>query len=151
MKEDYNSPLSPWMFVDAMAAIEVAQRIGQSKLRHLETQSLWLQEAVRDKRIGLSNVHELVNPADLMTKHVDHAKQVRLLSLMSVEACMGRAETAPETGNVDEQVCYVESNAGETNEYECPDVDFEEELMDWFHECMDDRGAEAIAEGARDA
>ena len=67
-----------------------------------------------------------------MTKHVDHATQIRLLSLMSVEARLGRAETAPETGNVDEQVCSIKSTAGEENIYECPDVDFEEELMDLF-------------------
>ena len=63
MTGDYKQPLSPWMFVDATAAIGVSQRIGLGKLRHLETQSLWLQEAVRDKRIGLSKVHGPVNPA----------------------------------------------------------------------------------------
>ena len=85
------------------------QRGGLGKLRHLETQSLWLQEAVRDKRVGLLKVHGPTNPADLMTKHVDHAAQIRQLSLMGVEARMGRAESAPETGEVDEQVCSVES------------------------------------------
>ena len=39
------------MFVDATAAIGVLQRIGLGKLCHLETQSHWLEEAVRDKRI----------------------------------------------------------------------------------------------------
>ena len=57
MTMDYHKPLDPWMFVDATAAIGVAQRVGLGRLRHLETQSLWLQEAVRDKRIGLSKVH----------------------------------------------------------------------------------------------
>ena len=46
MTMDYDKPLSPWMFVDATAAIGVAQRVGLGKLRHLETQSLWLQEAM---------------------------------------------------------------------------------------------------------
>ena len=95
MTMDYNKPLSPWMFVDATAAIGVAERVGLGKLRHLETQSFWLQEAVRDKCIGLSKVHGPVNPADLMTKHVDHGTQIRLLALMSVEARLGRAESAP--------------------------------------------------------
>ena len=102
---DYRKPLCPWMFVDATAAIGVAQRVGLGKLRHLEAQSLWLQEAVRGNRIGLSKVHGPVNPADLMTKHVDHATQIRLLALMDVETRLGRAETAPETGEVDEQMC----------------------------------------------
>ena len=94
---DYNKPLNPWMFVDATVAIGVPQRVGLGKLRHLEAQGLWLQEAVRDKRIGLSKVHGAVKPADVMTKHVEHATQIRLLSLMSVEARVGRAEAAPET------------------------------------------------------
>ena len=104
------------------------QALGDSESR--------AKEAGRDKRIGLSKVHGPVSPADIMTKHVDHATQIRLLSLMSVEACLGRAETAPETGNVDEQVCSVESTAGENEEYDWPDVDCEEKLMDWFHGCM---------------
>ena len=94
--------------------MDVHRRIGSHRsgpkswpkqIRNLETQSLWLQEAVRDNRIGLSKVHGPVNPADPMTKHVDHATQIRLLALMSIEARVGRAETAPETGEVDEQVC----------------------------------------------
>ena len=75
MTEDYHKPLSPWMLVDATAAIGVAQRLRQAQTL-LETESLWLQEAVRDKRIGLSKVHGPVNPADLVTKHVDHAIQI---------------------------------------------------------------------------
>ena len=43
MIEDYLEPLSPWMYVDVTATIGVAQRVGLGKLRHLDTQSLWLQ------------------------------------------------------------------------------------------------------------
>ena len=64
---------------------------------------------MRDKRIGQTKVHGQVNPADLMTKHVDHATQIWLLALMSVEARLGRAETVPETGEVDEPVCSVDN------------------------------------------
>ena len=39
MTMDYRKPLSPWMFVDATAAIGVAQRFGLRKLRHVSTQS----------------------------------------------------------------------------------------------------------------
>ena len=48
MTMDYHNPHSPWMFVEATAAIGVAQRGGLGELRHLENQSLWLQEAVRE-------------------------------------------------------------------------------------------------------
>ena len=84
------------MFVDATAAIGLSQRVGLGKPRHLETQTLWLQEAVRDKRVGLSKVHGPVNPADLMTKHVDHATQISRMGLLGLDARARRAETAPE-------------------------------------------------------
>ena len=48
MTMDYRKPLSPWISVDAKAAIGVAQRVGLGKLRHLETQSPWLHVAVRE-------------------------------------------------------------------------------------------------------
>ena len=56
MTENYNRLLSPRMFVDATATIGVVRRLGLRKLRHFETQSLWLQEAARDNQIGLSKI-----------------------------------------------------------------------------------------------
>ena len=130
MTEDYKQPLSPWMFVDATAAIGVSQRIGLGKLCHLETQSLWLREAVRDERIGLSKVLGPVNPADLMTKHVHHATQIRLLGFVSVEAGAGRAEPALETGVCTEQVCSVDSGPGGDYIEESDCIDGEEDFWD---------------------
>ena len=68
-----------------------------------------------------------------MTKHVDHATQIGLLALMSVEARLGRAETAPETGEVVEQVCSVESTTEEENEHQCEIDNSDEDALDWFH------------------
>ena len=116
------------------------------KLRHLEAQSLCLQEAVRAKRIGLSKVHGPVNPADLMTKNVDHATQIRLLALMSVEARLGRAEAAPETGEVDEQVCSIDSAARDYNEYECDSENSDEDAFDWIYESMKVWGVEVATD-----
>ena len=108
----------------------------------------WLQEAVRDKRVGLSKVHGPVSPANLMTKHVDHATQIRLLSFMSVESIAGRAETAPETGVCTEQIRSEESGPGADYIQEYTDVGCEEELWDWIHE-MSDSEVETIADGVR--
>ena len=133
------------MFVDATVAIGVAQRVGLGKLMHSETQRLWLQELVLANRIGLSEVHGPVNPADPIAKHVDHATQIRLLALMGVEARLGRADTAPETGIVDEQVNSVESTTEEEKEHECEFDSSDEEVFDWIHECMEAWGDEVIA------
>ena len=92
---------------------------------------------MRDKRVGLSKVHGLVNPADLMTEHVEHATQVRLLSLMGVEARMCRAESAPETGEVDEQVCLVESTDEGLEVPERKAIELNETEIDWIDESID--------------
>ena len=81
-------------------------------------------------------MHGPVNPADLLTKHVDHGTQIRLLALMGVEARLGRAETAPETGVVDEHVNSVEPATEEEKEHECEFDSSDEEIFDWIHECI---------------
>ena len=127
MPEDYKQPLSLWVFVNAKAANVVSPRIGFGKLRHLGTQSLWLQDA-GIKRVGLSKNRGPVNPADLMTKHGDHATQVRQLSLMIVETRAGRAESARETGVCAEQVFSVGSNIGDNDIQESTNAVCDEEL-----------------------
>ena len=63
---------------------------------------------------------------------------------MGVEARLGRAKTAPETGNVDEQVCSVESAAEGEKQYEYTDADCEEEFIERVHEFMNDWGDKVI-------
>ena len=105
---------------------------------------MWLQEAVRDKRIGLSKVHGPVNPADLMTKHRDHATQIRLLGVMEFKARLGRAETAPKTGEVDEPVCSIDSASEEEKECEYEKSDCDKKVIDRVLECMVDWVDEVI-------
>ena len=50
---------------------------------------------------------------------------------MAVEARVVRAETAPEAGEVDEQVCSVESATDEETEYECEIENCDEEAIKW--------------------
>ena len=71
MALDVGKVMVLWMYVDASAAIGVAQRKGLGKIRHLHTQSLWVQDAVRDKRVFLDKVPGAYNPADMYTKHLD--------------------------------------------------------------------------------
>ena len=92
MVADFKREVEPWLYVDATA---VAQRVGLGKIRHLETQSLWLQQAVRNKRVGLAKVLGTMNPADAMTKALDSNTMNRLLDLMGLEKRDGRPEVAP--------------------------------------------------------
>lgn len=56
MAVDYDDGIDPWLYVDASAAIGVAQRTGLGEIRHLETGSLWLQQAVKEKKIGILKI-----------------------------------------------------------------------------------------------
>ena len=85
MAEDFDVKMEPWLYVDATAAIGIAQRVGVGKIRHLETQSLWLQQAVRQKRVGLAKVLGTMNPADAMTKALDSGTMNRLIEIMGLE------------------------------------------------------------------
>ena len=75
---DFGRQLSPVLKTDASAAIGIASRRGAGKIRHLATQTLWLQQLVTDKRIKLSKVSGSVNPADIGTKFLERAKLVSL-------------------------------------------------------------------------
>jgi hypothetical protein len=89
-------PLRVW--TDSSAAIGICSRQGLGKLRHLDTHTLWIQQAVRTKRVDLRKVLGERNPADLLTKH--SISRQRLDDLVLLYGCKyigGRAESAPLT------------------------------------------------------
>ena len=50
------------------AAIGMIMKEGLSGVRHIDTQFLWVQEAVRGKRIAVKKIDGKLNPADAFTK-----------------------------------------------------------------------------------
>ena len=54
-------------WTDSSAAIGICNRQGLGKLRHLDTHTLWIQQAVRTGRVDLRKVLGEENPADLLT------------------------------------------------------------------------------------
>jgi len=73
-------PLRMW--TDSSAAIGICSRQGLGKLRHLDTHTLWVQQAVRSKRLELKKVLGDENPADLMTKHsISKDRMEKLIAL----------------------------------------------------------------------
>ena len=97
MARDYGEELTPYLHVDATAAIGIAQRKGLGKLRHLDTQALWIQDAVRQRRVCLEKVLGTENPSDLMTKHLDTKSMDTMLAEMGVTTQQGRAKATPAT------------------------------------------------------
>ena len=99
---DLGMKLEGVVYADASAALGIVQRRGVGKVRHIRTQSLWLQEAHATKRLGYEKIDGARNPSDLMTKHLADTLQQRHLEFMNAHAASGRAETAPMLNSVDE-------------------------------------------------
>jgi hypothetical protein len=74
----------------------ICTRQGLGKLRHIDTQTLWIQEKVRLKQITLKKVLGDVNPADLLTKFLTGREKLdQLIKLFGLVAMKGRAKSAP--------------------------------------------------------
>ena len=71
-------------------------RHGLGKLKHLELKFLWLQEAVRERRVQLVKEDTHTNRGDLLTKHLPEPRMLALLASCGFEFREGRAEGAPE-------------------------------------------------------
>lgn len=60
---------TPRMFLDASAAVGIMSRAGTGATRHLDVNSLWIQQAVRSGRVIPQRIAGTENPADLGTKY----------------------------------------------------------------------------------
>ena len=92
---DFGVTLGAWMWVDASAAIGIARRKGLGKVRHVETQALWVQDAIARKELGLEKIHGRDNPSDLQTRYLDANSIERHLRRIGAEVRDGRPEVAP--------------------------------------------------------
>ena len=93
---DLGVPLDVRVWTDSSAAIGICSRQGLGKLRHIDTQALWIQEKVRTRQIILKKVKGDVNPADLLTKHLGSKDKVdQLVDLYGCVFMSGRAKSAP--------------------------------------------------------
>ena len=93
---DLGIPLDVRVWTDSSAAMGICTRQGLGKLRHIDTQTLWIQEKVRTKQITLRKVLGEVNPADLLTKFLTGKDKLdQLIKLFGLVAMKGRAKSAP--------------------------------------------------------
>lgn len=93
---DLGIPLDARVWTDSSAAIGICSRQGLGKLRHIDTQALWIQEKVRTRQIILKKVRGDVNPADLLTKFLSSKEKVdQLVELYGCVFMGGRAKSAP--------------------------------------------------------
>ena len=80
---------------DASAALGIIGRRGLGKLRHIDTQYLWVQKAAAEKSIDYRKMHGSKNPADILTKYVEAWRLQGHLPTLGVRTGTDRAATAP--------------------------------------------------------
>jgi hypothetical protein len=81
--------------VDASAGKSLAERQGHGKARHIETQYLWVQDALASKKVRrVSKIRTTDNRADLLTKYLPRPQTQLLLERMSVTFPAGRSHIA---------------------------------------------------------
>jgi len=145
--KDFGQDKSLTVFTDSTAALGIAARQGLGKLRHLDTNTLWVQQAVRCKRLILRKVAGEENPADVFTKHIVGAGKLgQLMQLFDLKFSSGRAATAPQLRK--EQRGNTELKDAESRELENEDElnillphQLEEETLNQRHpkaEAIDD-------------
>ena len=94
--EDLGVKLPVRVWTDSTATIGICKRQGLGKLRHIDTQCLWIQQRVRDQSITLMKVRGEDNPADLFTKHLSSSERIeKLLKLFGCIFQDGRSALAP--------------------------------------------------------
>ena len=157
------------MWTDSSAAIGICSRQGLGKLRHLDTQTLWVQQAVRTGKVDLRKVLGEENPADLLTKH--SLSRARLLKLVELHGCRyrdGRAESAPQLRKDESDkftMADAELNAAAQEEEHAPSMPHvmygqqeldrrhpklevpDEELLERSHEAETDAGDAVLRHG----
>ena len=86
------------VWTDSSAAMGICSRQGLGNLRHLDTHTLWIQQAVRSGSGDLRKVPGEANPADIFTNHsLSRDKLIDLTGLFAAEFRGGRAASAAQT------------------------------------------------------
>ena len=80
---------------DATAAVGICRRKGLGKVRHLDTEDLWIQDKVRGKKLELVKILGTENPADVLTKYVSRQTMEQATLKMNLRSLTGRPACAP--------------------------------------------------------
>lgn len=83
---DFEEMEAPELVSDATAALGAAARLGVGKrMKHMDTQALFIQKEVNENRLKLKKCKGEDNPADAGTKPLQEARLKRLLSMVGVK------------------------------------------------------------------
>ena len=80
----------------------MASRRGLGKVRHIDTNQLWLQEQVRDGEVVPIKIKNVFNVSDLMTKPHNQEAVANMMELMEHRFEDGLSVVAPQLNNIDD-------------------------------------------------
>ena len=78
-------------WTDSTASKGICSRQGLGKVRHLDTQSLWIQQRIRNHDLDLYKIAGEENPADLGTKYLNEKKMEKYMEEVGHRTMDGRA------------------------------------------------------------
>ena len=87
---------------DASAALGISMRSGLGKLRHMDTNQLWVQEKVRNGEVEVQKVATWENIADTLTKYVSRDAIGKHMKRVASQLEEGRHELMPEADAMEE-------------------------------------------------
>ena len=82
------------IWTDAAAARGWALRRGSGAIKHMETKYLWVQQKEKNQELSVDKIRGTVNPADLMTKHLDGKRLVLMCQQLTLKRIDGRSSSA---------------------------------------------------------
>ena len=94
MAQDWGLSMQGRVHVDSSAALAVAERRGNGKLRHVRVCNLWTQEEVEKEELRIQKIPGEWNPADALTKGLGQEKVEKFLRMTNQKTKEGRADTS---------------------------------------------------------
>ena len=82
------------LYTDATAGKGIAQRRGAGKVRHLDTQFLWVQQKLGQQKFQLKKVKGTENTADLQMKYLSAGDVSRLMTALGFAVRTGVSAAA---------------------------------------------------------
>ena len=92
MMSDWGRDKRGTLYADSTAALGIAKRKGAGKLRHININTLWVQEVQDREGVTYQRVLGTENPADLMTKYLTRDVINAHMSRLGQEVREGRAD-----------------------------------------------------------
>ena len=96
MAKDLGIDLKIRIHTDSSACRGICGRTGIGKVRHMAVPHLWLQGAVREKKIEMARIAGKDNPADVLTKFVSREDLDRHCHSVGFAATAGRTTRTSE-------------------------------------------------------